>query len=300
MLTWADLDSKPVTVDSFEAEASEAHRRKLDEVINEIMGSSGLFAGLRDADFPSPDRSMLKGNTNSAPSEADDANRQKIEKALRGISCKYADRLRSCIVSETDVKLDDIEGNEAAKQALDEVVVMPAKNPSLFTGLREPSKGILLFGPPGNGKTMLAKGLATETNWTFFNISAANIVSKWYGEAEQMVQALFQAARNAQPCIIFVDEIDSLLCQRSAGDHRADRKVETEFLLQFDGCISKNTDRILVIGATNRPQDLDEAVLRRFSTRLFVDLPNEAARMMAIKRTFEKHATKLDATDEEL
>ncbi|XP_048449239.1 spastin, partial [Rhincodon typus] len=144
---------------------------------------------------------------------------------------------------------------------------------------------------------MLAKAVASESNATFFNISAASLTSKYVGEGEKLVRALFSAARELQPSIIFIDEIDSLLCERREGEHDASRRLKTEFLIEFDGVQSSGDDRVLVMGATNRPQELDEAVLRRFTKRVFVSLPNEKTRLLLITNLLAKHGNPLSRKD---
>ncbi|VDM00868.1 unnamed protein product [Schistocephalus solidus] len=126
-------------------------------------------------------------------------------------------------------------GNEEVKEHLRETVIYPAVRPELFTGLRSPVRGILLFGPPGNGKTMLAKAVATESKCVFLNISAASILSKWVGDSERYVKVLFAVARALEPAIIFLDEVDALLIARKEDSNNVGRRVLTQFLTEVDG-----------------------------------------------------------------
>ncbi|XP_029164244.1 spastin isoform X2 [Nylanderia fulva] len=187
------------------------------------------------------------------------------------------------------VQWEDIAGQETAKQALQEMVILPSLRPELFTGLRTPARGLLLFGPPGNGKTLLARAVATQCNATFFSISAASLMSKYVGEGEKLVRALFSIARELQPSVIFIDEVDSLLSERKDNEHEASRRLKTEFLVEFDGLPCNPEERVLVMAATNRPQELDEAALRRFTKRVYVTLPSIQTRIILLQRLLAKH-----------
>lgn len=205
--------------------------------------------------------------------------------------------LNDIVVQGDEVRWADIAGLEIAKNALREAVVYPFLRPDLFMGLREPARGMLLFGPPGTGKTMLARAVATESRSTFFSISASSLTSKFLGESEKLVRALFGLAKVLAPSIIFVDEIDSLLSQRSGGgEHEATQRIKTEFLIQWSdlqrAAAGRETtekdkergdaNRVLVLAATNLPWAIDEAARRRFVRRQYIPLPESDTRKVQL------------------
>jgi SpoVK/Ycf46/Vps4 family AAA+-type ATPase len=183
----------------------------------------------------------------------------------------------SILDGSPNVTWDDIKGLEDVKKIMKETIILPTIRPDIFKGLLEPSKGILLYGPPGTGKTMLAKAIATECKSTFFNCSASTLTSKWMGEGEKMMKGIFTLAAEKAPSVIFMDEIDSIMGARGGNEHEASRRLKTEFLVAFDG-LGSTKDNLLVLAATNRPQDLDEAALRRFTRRIYMPLPDKIAR----------------------
>lgn len=201
-------------------------------------------------------------------------------------SKKFKDQLGGAIVVEKpNIKWSDVAGLEAAKEALKEAVILPIKFPHLFTGKRQPWRGILLFGPPGTGKSFLAKAVATEANnSTFFSVSSSDLVSKWLGESERLVKTLFEMARTSKPSIIFIDEVDSLCGSRSENESESARRIKTEFLVQMQG-VGNNNDGILVLGATNIPWTLDSAIRRRFEKRIYIALPDAPARIHMFKQS---------------
>lgn len=173
----------------------------------------------------------------------------------------------------------DVAGMEEPKQAIREAIVLPMSHPELFTGARKPWRGILLFGPPGCGKTLLAKAAANECGVTFFAADSASLVSKWLGESEKLLKTLFKVAYLDAPSLIFMDEIDSIATKRGTGNEGGgERRLKTQFLQEMQGVKDHKDKLVTVMAATNIPWEIDSAVLRRFEKKIYVGPPTEEGR----------------------
>jgi transitional endoplasmic reticulum ATPase len=182
-----------------------------------------------------------------------------------------------------EISFDDIAGLEDVKRTITMQMLNPIKHKEKYAFYdKKTGGGVLLFGPPGTGKTMIAKAIAHEVGAKFYNIKGSDIVSKWVGESEQNINALFEQARKDERAIIFVDEMDSLFGTRGVDTHN-DKRVN-EFLQQIDGFAGQNPN-LLLLGATNRPWDIDSAAVRsgRFSRKIYVPLPDAISRKFLFK-----------------
>ncbi|KAI9678223.1 MAG: hypothetical protein M1817_006168 [Caeruleum heppii] len=186
---------------------------------------------------------------------------------------------------DVPVSFEDIGGLTGIIEELRESVIYPLTLPHLYahsSSLLSAPSGVLLYGPPGCGKTMLAKALAHESGACFINLHISTLTEKWYGDSNKMVNAVFSLARKLEPSIVFIDEIDAVLGTRMSGEHEASGMVKAEFMTLWDGLTSANDtgrpQRILVLGATNRIQDIDEAILRRMPKKFPISLPSAPQR----------------------
>ncbi len=193
--------------------------------------------------------------------------------------------MREVLIEKPNVHWDDIGGLKGAKQELKEVVEWPIKYADLFYQVKARTpRGVLMYGPPGTGKTMLAKAVATESQANFINVKGPEFLSKWVGESEKAVREIFRKARQAAPCIIFMDEIDSIVPKRgSEADAKVTERIISQMLTEMDGL--ETLHNVVVIAATNRPDLIDEAILRpgRFDRVAFIPLPDIDARRDIIR-----------------
>ena len=268
-----DEDCRRVALDALKVELAKREPRYSSDVLELAPASLAL---------------ALAGTAN-APQEIQEEQLDKHEKALMASVVKPSD---------VAVAFDAIGGLDEAKKALREAITYPLKYPALYEAgvAREACKGVLLFGPPGTGKTMLAKAVATEGGAAFLAIDASAIENKWLGESEKNAKAVFALARRLAPCVIFLDEVDAMLSSREGGDdtaHGTLTSVKTTLMQEWDG-LRTTQDRVVVIGSTNRPYDLDEAVLRRMPRRILVDLPDKETREAILRVTLRENVVSED------
>ncbi|XP_077457569.1 outer mitochondrial transmembrane helix translocase [Stigmatopora argus] len=178
------------------------------------------------------------------------------------------------------VSWGDIAGLDEIINELQDTVILPFQKRHLLAGskLFQPPKGVLLFGPPGCGKTMIAKATAKASGCKFINLQASTLTDMWYGESQKLTAAVFSLAVKLQPCIIFIDEIDSFLRNRCSLDHEATAMMKAQFMSLWDGLETASATQVMIMGATNRPQDVDPAILRRMPTTFHVGLPDSKQR----------------------
>ncbi|EFJ19801.1 hypothetical protein SELMODRAFT_110504, partial [Selaginella moellendorffii] len=202
---------------------------------------------------------------------------------------EYETMLLPCVIAagETGLSFRNVGGLKKVKATLQELLILPLTRPKLFSkgNLLKPCRGMLLFGPPGTGKTHIAKAIASEANTAFISITSSTISSMWYGEAEKLAKAVFTLAEKLAPTIIFVDEVDSILGARGElNEDETSRSVKNEFMTAWDGLRTKDDKRVMLLAATNR---LDEAVIRRLPRRILISLPKRSSRVEILKVLLE-------------
>lgn len=201
------------------------------------------------------------------------------------------------VPSDIPVSWNDIAGLDTIIQELRESIVLPVRHRKLFnqSKLWHAPKGVLLHGPPGCGKTLIAKATAKEAGMRFINLDVSILTDKWYGESQKLASAVFSLALKIEPCIIFIDEIDSFLRSRSSNDHEATAMMKTQFMMLWDGLSTNSQATVIVMGATNRPQDLDKAIIRRMPAQFHIGLPNIDQRQQILKLILDSEV--LDSID---
>ncbi|RLE71548.1 MAG: AAA family ATPase [Thermoprotei archaeon] len=262
----------------------------LDELAELTHGFTGadIAAVCREAAMHALRRFLPKIDLESERIPAEVLNELKVTKRdfLEALKDVQPSALREVYVEIPEVKWSDIGGLETVKQELREAVEWPIKNPEYFREMGiDPPKGVLLYGPPGCGKTLLAKAVATESGANFISVKGPEILSKWVGESEKAIREIFSKARQAAPCIIFFDEIDSIVPRRGmrGGDSGVTDRIVNQLLTEMDGIT--RLEGVVVLGATNRPDILDPALLRpgRFDRVIYVPPPDKKARLEIFK-----------------
>ena len=225
-----------------------------------------------------------------AHSKKDSSSSEPPKKTTKSKPEKVDDEETAFTPSEvSDMSFDDVAGLYEVKETIRKRVIFPREHPDVYRKFRiDVGGGVLMYGPPGTGKTMIAKAIASEVGAKFFSIKSSDLLSKWYGEAEKNIGALFEQVRKEKVAVIFFDEFDSLAPNRSSGSSVMSRVVN-ELLSQIDG-FSKSDTTLLLLAATNRPWDIDSAMVRskRFSVKLYIPLPDFEARKYILLKSFKE------------
>jgi transitional endoplasmic reticulum ATPase len=273
----------------------------LDELARTTYGFVGADLGalVREAAIEAVRRIMPKLNLDerTIPPEVLDTLSVVRDDFLGALKRVQPSAMREVMVQKPNVRWSDIGGLDDARERLREGVELPLKNPDAFRrlGIR-PAKGFLLYGPPGTGKTLLAKAVAREAEANFIATKSSDLLSKWYGESEQQIARLFARARQVAPTVIFIDELDSLVPARGGGmgEPQVTERVVNTILAEMDGL--EELQSVIVIGATNRPNLIDPALLRpgRFDELVYVTVPDEGGR----RRILEVHTARMPLADD--
>ena len=195
------------------------------------------------------------------------------------------------------IEVEQVVGHEDAKRALDFAIRLPALHPHLFTGMRTPWRAILLYGPPGTGKTQLVRNCAATAGIEFVAVTAADISSRFYGDSEKAVRTLFENLRAKAPALLFIDEADLCMAAGGSDTHDATLRVKSEILQQMSGVFTSSTDRVVVVMATNHPEHIDPAVLRRLEKRIYVGMPTHGDRATILRQFASKNKHSLSDAD---
>ncbi|MCJ1308240.1 hypothetical protein MMC25_001893 [Agyrium rufum] len=254
----------------------------------DTIGESKEQSGRKAAAQANLKRIEESRKANQKESENDD-NRSTRKEDLLLNQYEQMIALEAIAPEDIPISFKDIGGLEDVIDDLRESVIYPLMMPHLYSrasSLLSAPSGVLLYGPPGCGKTLLAKALAAESGAAFINLHISTLTEKWYGDSNKIVNAVFTLARKMQPTIVFIDEIDAVLGTRRSGEHEASGMVKAEFMTHWDGLTSSNTfgepQRILILGATNRMQDIDEAILRRMPKKFPVSKPSASQRLQIL------------------
>ncbi|MBD3186658.1 AAA family ATPase [Candidatus Bathyarchaeota archaeon] len=253
---------------------------RMEEYIDRARYLKKKISGKTAKAYPSVNKGGSGGSGRDKIAETEDED--DVDEETKRLREMISDTI---ITEKPNVSWDDVAGLSRVKQALREAIVLPIIQPKIFRGARKPWTGILLFGPPGCGKTLMAKAAANECTATFYSADSASLVSKWLGESEKLIKTLFELARKTSPSLIFIDEVDSLTTTRggSGSEGGGERRLKTQLMQEMQGMKSSNKKRILVLGATNRPWDLDPAFLRRFEKKIYIPLPDIKSREAILK-----------------